>query len=216
MTIRKHNGFTLVELVVVIVILGILSVFAAPRFINLSGEAGNESAAAVFADFGSAIDIFHAVCLARDGAGDTSFNANGIYTDNNGSCYPKPNFSRSKTGIHNVTACSHTINDLANTDLLGGLTYSARWSDGNEGGTNNSSGSLTSNFIQDALNNSYPVFIHQPMNAANMGVCHFYFIDGDLSNAPYFYLDSFLGLKASGRIDLTQPVDWDTERAKYM
>lgn len=35
----KNNGFTLIELVVVIVILGILSVVAAPKFINLKDDA---------------------------------------------------------------------------------------------------------------------------------------------------------------------------------
>ncbi|GAC12805.1 prepilin-type N-terminal cleavage/methylation domain-containing protein [Aliiglaciecola lipolytica] len=34
-----HRGFTLIELIIVIVILGILSVVAAPRFINLQGDA---------------------------------------------------------------------------------------------------------------------------------------------------------------------------------
>jgi MSHA pilin protein MshA len=35
----KSNGFTLIELVVVIVILGILSVTAAPRFLNIQSDA---------------------------------------------------------------------------------------------------------------------------------------------------------------------------------
>ncbi|WP_434362266.1 type IV pilin protein [Parasalinivibrio latis] len=39
MNITKQNGFTLIELVVVIVILGILSVTAAPKFLNFSDDA---------------------------------------------------------------------------------------------------------------------------------------------------------------------------------
>lgn len=36
---KKQNGFTLIELVVVIIILGILAVTAAPKFINLQADA---------------------------------------------------------------------------------------------------------------------------------------------------------------------------------
>ncbi|MGL5047564.1 MAG: type II secretion system protein [Shewanella sp.] len=36
---KKQNGFTLIELVVVIIILGILAVTAAPKFLNLQGDA---------------------------------------------------------------------------------------------------------------------------------------------------------------------------------
>ena len=39
----KKNGFTLIELVVVIVILGILAVVAAPKFMNLQNDARNAS-----------------------------------------------------------------------------------------------------------------------------------------------------------------------------
>ncbi|EKO3576933.1 type II secretion system protein [Vibrio metschnikovii] len=40
---KKQGGFTLIELVVVIVILGILAVTAAPRFLNLQGDARQAS-----------------------------------------------------------------------------------------------------------------------------------------------------------------------------
>lgn len=40
---KKQNGFTLIELVVVIIILGILAVTAAPKFINLQSDARKSS-----------------------------------------------------------------------------------------------------------------------------------------------------------------------------
>ena len=43
MASRKQKGFTLIELVMVIVILGILAAFALPRFADLGGDAREAS-----------------------------------------------------------------------------------------------------------------------------------------------------------------------------
>ena len=40
---KRQGGFTLIEMVVVIVILGILAVTAAPRFLNLQDDARNSA-----------------------------------------------------------------------------------------------------------------------------------------------------------------------------
>lgn len=65
----SQKGFTLIELVVVIVILGILAVTAAPKFIDLTGDAKKSVVEAVEGALNSAADMAHAKALV-DGTGD--------------------------------------------------------------------------------------------------------------------------------------------------
>ena len=73
----QQGGFTLIELVVVITILGILAAFAVPRFASLEGQARLAATQALAGSVRSGASLAHALWLAQGDPASTSVTMEG-------------------------------------------------------------------------------------------------------------------------------------------
>jgi len=72
---KKQAGFTLIELVIVIIILGILAVTAAPKFLNLQDDAKKAAASGVLAAVQSSAQLVYSRAVLDGKEKDETGNA---------------------------------------------------------------------------------------------------------------------------------------------
>ncbi len=118
---QVQRGFTLIELVMVIVILGVLAAIAIPKFVDLKGDARQAALDGVAGALSSAAAINYAARSAKSTNGNAVANCSDVATAMQGGALPA-DYSITPAAVAAGTSVSCTVSTVSTPVLTATFT----------------------------------------------------------------------------------------------
>lgn len=123
---KRQQGFTLIELVIVVIILGFLGAAAVPRMLDATDDARDASVEGVAGGFASAVGLVRAEWeLAGRPSGNIDINYDGILLDVTDNGFPSGNANENNAADMTVEDCQFVFQSMfqsAPTTILAGAS----------------------------------------------------------------------------------------------
>jgi len=117
---KKQTGFTLIELIIVIVILGILAVTAAPKFLDLQGDANKATLDGIKGSMESAKSVVYGKALIAGVQNNVDYTLTNVEGSNSviiDKGYPDEDWATTWTHLLDINAVISTA-DASNADFV--------------------------------------------------------------------------------------------------